>query len=68
MTKEWIVDFKLMQLSASHYWHSVQVEAPDIGMAVKRAWALVKKKPQVKGKRLKEASVTIRLVEAGGDE
>jgi hypothetical protein len=63
MSKQWIVDFKLMQLSASHYWHSTEVEAPDIGLAVKRAWAIIKKKPAVKGKRLKEAQITIRLAD-----
>jgi hypothetical protein len=63
--KNYVVDFKLPQLSASHYWHSVEVKASNIGLAVNRAWAEIKKRPAVKGRRLKEASIQIK--EAGGE-
>lgn len=63
--KNYVVDFKLPQLSASHYWHSVEVKASNIGLAVNRAWAEIKKRPAVKGRRLKEASIQVR--EAGGE-
>jgi hypothetical protein len=58
--RNWIVDFKLPQLSASHYWHSVEVEASNIGLAVNRAWAEIKKRPAVKGRRIKDAQISIR--------
>ncbi len=59
--KKWVVNFKLPQLSASHYYHSVMVDAPDVGLAIRRAWQEIKKRPAVKGKRIKEATVTIGL-------
>lgn len=58
--KNWIVDFKLPQLSASHYWFSVEVEASNVGLAVNRAWAEVKKRPAVKGRRIKDAQITVK--------
>lgn len=61
--KSWIIDFKLPQLSAAKYWHSVSVQAPDLGLAVKRGWAEIKKRPGVKGKRLKEATISISIIE-----
>jgi hypothetical protein len=56
--KTWTINFKLPQLAAAHYWQSAQVEAPDIGRAVTKAWQVVKKRPAVKGKRIKEFTVT----------
>lgn len=58
--KNWIVDFKLPQLSASHYWHSVEVSASNIGLAINRAWAEVKKRPHVKGRRISEAQILVK--------
>jgi hypothetical protein len=57
--KVYTVNFKLMELSASHYWQSTQVEAPSIGRAVDLAWKVVKQRPVVKGKRLKNATITV---------
>lgn len=59
--KAWVVNFKLPNLAASHYWQSVEIDAPDIGMAIKKAWAEVKKRPAVKGRRIKEAQITVNL-------
>lgn len=59
--KNWVVDFKLPQLSASHYWHSVEVKADSVGLAVNKAWKEVKKRPSVKGRRIKEAQIQIRI-------
>lgn len=52
--KNWVVNFTLPQLSASHHWHSTEVKAANIGLAVNRAWAVIKKKQSVKGRRLEE--------------
>ena len=61
MNKKWIIDFKLPQLSESRYWQSVEVEAANLGLAINRAWAIVKTRPAVKGKRIKEATISARL-------
>lgn len=63
LDKTWVVDFKIPQLSASHYWQSTEVKASNVGLAINRAWAIVKARPIVKGKRIKEATITIRLEE-----
>ena len=67
MSKTFICDFKLPQLSASHYWYSVEVVANNIGRALDLAFKDVRKRPAVKGKRLKEATVSIREVTSGED-
>jgi hypothetical protein len=59
--KSWTIDFKLPQLAAGHYWQSTTVEAPDLGLAIKRAWAEVKKRPSVKGKRIKQATIAVTV-------
>lgn len=59
--KTWIANFKFPQLSASHYWQSVQVDAPTLEIAFKKAWREVKKRPAVKGKRLKQITVTFEV-------
>lgn len=58
--KEYTVDFKLPQLAAGHYWQSTSVEAPSIGRAVDLAWKIVKQRPAVKGKRLKQADIKVQ--------
>lgn len=63
MIKNWEISFKLEQLAAAHYWQSTTVEAPDLGLAIKRAWAIVKKRPAVKGKRVKTGSVSFKILE-----
>ena len=57
--KTYIVDFKLTELAAKSYWQSVEVTASNIGLALNRAWTEVKKRPAVKGRRVKKASVSI---------
>lgn len=60
---KWVVCFKFMELGASHYWHSVEVEGTDIGQALRNAWKAVRKKSHVKGKRISTATVTIEKAE-----
>lgn len=66
--KTYIVDFKLPQLAAKSYWQSTEVEASNVGLAINRAWAIVKKRPAVKGRRIKEATITVRQDGDSNDE
>lgn len=61
MNKTWIVNFKLKELSASHWWQSVQVDASNIGLAINRGWAVVKTRPAVKGKRINKVEITAEI-------
>ena len=65
--KTFMVEFKLPQLSASHYWHVVEVTAPSIGRAVDLGFKEIKKRPAVKGKRLKEATIGVKEVIKSSD-
>lgn len=60
--KDWIVNFKFKEASASRYYQSASVTASDIGLAVKRAWSIVKQREGIKGKRLKTADISITQV------
>ncbi len=59
MTKNWTVTFKFSQAAASRYWQSAEVEAYNFGMAVNRAWAIVKTRQGIKGKRLTQATISV---------
>lgn len=61
MKKTYVINFKLEQLPAAHYWQSAEVEATDLGQAVKKAFAIVKKRPAVKGRRIKTGSITFEV-------
>lgn len=65
MNKTWIVNFKLKELSSSHYWQSAEVEATNVGLAVNRAWSIVKARPAVKGKRVNRVEITVEKADAG---
>lgn len=52
--KSWVVNFTLPQLSASSHWQSTEVKAANLGLAVNRAWTIVKTRPKVKGRRIEE--------------
>jgi len=60
--KTWSITFKLPELSASHYWHNVSVDAANVGLAINRAWAEVKKRPAVKGRRVKMGEVKFEVL------
>lgn len=57
--KKWIVNFKLKEVAASKYYQSATVEASDMGLAVKRAWSMVKKREGVKGRRINSVDITV---------
>lgn len=59
MSKQWLVNFKLKEIAASKYYQSASVEASDLGLAVRRAWAIVKKREGVKGKRLRNVDISV---------
>lgn len=59
--KKFIVDFDFRPMLASHYWQSVSVEASNLGLAINRAWAEVKTRPHVKGRRFEEGKITWHL-------
>jgi hypothetical protein len=59
--KKFIATVKVPQLAASHYYHSTPVEAASIELALKRAWQIIKKRPHVKGKRIKQVQITLDL-------
>lgn len=61
--KKFSVTFKLPQLAASRTWNSTEVEAPDMGLALRRAWQDLRKRPHIKGKRLKQATITLEEME-----
>lgn len=63
MEKNWTITFYVEQLAAAHAWQSTTVDASDLGLAIKRAWAIVKKRPAVKGRRVKSGSVKFTLNE-----
>jgi hypothetical protein len=63
--KKYSVNFKLREVPASKYYQSATVEASSIGLAVNRAWAEVKKRDGIKGKRIKNAEISVyQLIEA----
>ena len=64
--KRYNVQFEFRELSASHYRHFASVEAANLGLAINRAWAEVKKNQHVKGRRLSEGKITF-TVEKGED-
>lgn len=61
--KQWIVNFKFKEAVASRYFQSTTVTAANIGLAVNRAWAIVKQREGVKGKRLKNVDISISLMQ-----
>lgn len=61
MTKSFIITFKLPSLPSAHTWQSATVEASDIGLAIKRAWNIIKKRPIVKGRRIKQGEVKFEI-------
>ncbi len=58
MTKHWTVTFKFSEAAASRYWQSAEVEASNFGLAVNRAWGVIKTRQGIKGKRLTQATIT----------
>ncbi len=65
--KNWLINFTLPQLSASHYYHGQVVQAANLGLAVNRAWSIVKKKPAVKGRRIEEFRIQGNVVKDTGE-
>jgi hypothetical protein len=61
-TKEYSITFKLPDLSASHFWHNVTVNATSLEQALKFAYRELKKRPAVKGKRLKSGEIKFELI------
>lgn len=57
--KKWVVNFKLKEIAASKYYQSATVDATDLGLAVRRAWAMVKKREGIKGKRIKTVDIAV---------
>lgn len=62
MKKTWLITFKLKELPASRYYQCVEIEASNLGMAINRAWAEVKQRPHVKGKRVTKGDVTFESI------
>ena len=61
--KRFNIQFKLPQLSASHYLQFASVEQPTLERALKEAWRKVKTRPAVKGKRIKEGVISFTIEE-----
>lgn len=64
--KRWNILFRINELPAAHAEQFVSVEAANIGLAINRGWAEVKKRPNVKGKRVKTGRITFN--EETGDD
>lgn len=67
MDKEYSVTFKLPQLPAAHCWQNTTVTAANFGNAANRAWAIIKKRPIVKGRRLKNTDIKIEIIGDSND-
>ena len=61
MDKNWNITFKLPELPASRYYQAVTVKASNLGLAINRAWAEVKKRQHVKGRRVKQGQVSFEV-------
>lgn len=66
-TKKWIVDFNLVELKGGKNWQSIEVEAANPGNAVNRAWAEIRERNGVKGKRITEGTAKFRLEKDSGE-
>lgn len=55
--KDWTISFHINELPAAHCEQAVTVKAGNIGLAVNRAWAEVKKRSVVKGRRVKSGRI-----------
>lgn len=60
--KTYVIDFKLVDLPAGHYWQSAEVEGSNLEQAIKKAWRIVKNRPHVKGKRIRKGSISFEVV------
>jgi len=65
--KKYSVNFKLREVPASKYYQSATVEASNVGLAVNRAWAEVKKRDGIKGKRIKNVDISVYQLEDDGE-
>jgi len=65
--KRWNIRFLIYELPAAHAEQFVSVEAANMGLALNRGWAEVKKRAGVKGKRFRTGKITFSL-EDGKDE
>ena len=65
--KTWSVTFELKELPASHTWHSATVEASNIGLAINRAWAEVKTRHAVKGRRISYGKVMFEILKGASE-
>lgn len=60
--KKYSVTYLLKELSASHYYHNVTVEANTLGRALDLAWQEIKLRPAVKGKRVKRGEIKFEQI------
>lgn len=66
--KTYTVHFELKELPAAHYWQSATVTASNPGLAANRAWALVKQKPGVKGRKITYGKISFQVQGETSDE
>lgn len=66
--KKYSVNFKLREVPASKYYQSVTVVANNIGLAVNRAWAEVKKRDGVKGRRIKNVDISVYQLDENSED
>lgn len=65
--KKWNILFRVNELPAAHAEQFVSIDAANLGLAINRGWTEIKKRQNVKGKRVKSGRITFH-VEDTGDE
>lgn len=66
--KTFLITFKLPQLSASHYYHVVEITASGLGRAVDLGYKEVRKRKAVKGKRIDQAEISVKEVKPSEED
>lgn len=56
--KRFALYFKLPELVAAHAEQVCSVDASSIGLAIKRGFDIIKKRPAVKGRRITEGKIS----------
>lgn len=56
--KTWDLGFTINSLPAAHHFQFVTVNASNVGLAVNRGWAEIKKRPHVKGRRVEMGKIS----------
>lgn len=61
--KKFNVTMKFPEASASRHWQATTVDASNFGLAANRAWQEIKTRQGIKGKRLKNVTINVQLLE-----